>query len=60
MKLLQQLLEMSKARNADKPATRNFVAKHAQSTGAGRHVDKKGKNAPRDRQKQQWKKEAYL
>lgn len=41
------------------PKPRNFVAKHARNiTGAGRHEDKKGKQAKRSRQKAQWKKEA--
>jgi len=38
--------------------TRNFVAKHARNmSGAGQHVDKKGKKAPRHKQKHAWKKE---
>jgi len=42
-----------------KPVTpRNFVAKHARNTsGAGRHVAKKGEKAPRVRQKRQWKRD---
>lgn len=36
---------------------RNFVAKHMQSCGAGRHEAKKGQLAPRQRQKKAWKKE---
>ena len=36
---------------------RNFVAKNAQRSGAGTHVDKKGKKAPRNRQKREWKRE---
>lgn len=39
------------------PKTRNFVAKHMQKCGAGTHVSKKGKLAPRNRQKKAWKKE---
>ena len=35
----------------------NFVAKHMQRTGAGRHEDKKGKKAKRERQKREWKRE---
>jgi hypothetical protein len=36
----------------------NFVAKHSQSmSGAGQHVDKKGKKAPRHKQKQQFRKQ---
>ena len=35
----------------------NFVAKHAQRSGAGRHVSKKGKFAPRNRQKTAWKRD---
>lgn len=40
--------------------TRNFVAKHARTMtgGAGRHEDKKGKNAARNRQKTEWKRDA--
>jgi len=37
--------------------SRNFVAKHAQRSGAGVHVSKKGKYAPRHKQKRDWKKE---
>lgn len=36
---------------------RNLVAKHAQTSGAGTHQTKRGKKAPRHRQKKQWKKE---
>lgn len=37
---------------------RNFVAKHAHNmSGAGQHVSKKGKKAPRHKQKARWKKE---
>lgn len=39
------------------PHKRNFVAKHAKRSGAGVHKDKTGSNAPRSRQKQQWKKQ---
>lgn len=43
----------------EKPKARNFVAKHARGmTGAGRHEDKKGKNASRNRQKSEWKRDA--
>lgn len=40
-----------------KERDRNFVAKHAKRSGAGAHKDKEGPNAPRHRQKQQWKKD---
>lgn len=40
-----------------KPKINNFVAKHAQTCGAGQHVSKTGKFAPRNRQKKAWKKE---
>lgn len=37
--------------------SRNFVAKHAANmSGAGQHVTKKGKKAPRHKQKQQFRK----
>ena len=35
----------------------NFVAKHAQRSGAGKHVAKRGKFAPRNRQKIAWKRD---
>jgi len=35
----------------------NFVAKHAQRSGAGKHVSKKGKFAPRCKQKTAWKRD---
>lgn len=38
---------------------RNFTAKNAQKCGAGFHQPKKGKQAPRTRQKRQWKKEVF-
>lgn len=40
-----------------KTKDRNFVAKNAQTCGAGRHEAKKGKFASRNRQKKQWKQE---
>jgi len=41
------------------PKRRNYVAKAARNmSGSGRHVDKKGKQAQRQRQKLQWKREA--
>ena len=59
MKLLQQLLETSKRKEAS-PRINNFVAKHAQQkTGAGQHEDKTGKKASRQRQKRAWKRELY-
>lgn len=33
----------------------NFVAKHAQTSGAGLHETKRGKRAKRARQKRSWK-----
>lgn len=37
--------------------TRNLVAKHARNmSGAGQHTTKKGKKAPRHKQKQQFRK----
>ena len=41
-----RLIEIFEAKNANKkkvtpPAPRNFVAKHAQTSGAGSHTDKK-------------------
>lgn len=41
----------------DLPKRRNFVAKHAHTGGAGKHVAKKGQKAPRVRQKRDWKKD---
>lgn len=35
----------------------NFVAKHAQRCGAGRHAEKNGRFALRARQKRNWKRE---
>lgn len=35
---------------------RNFVAKHAPTTGAGRHEAKRGKHAKRAKQKQDFQK----
>lgn len=38
---------------------RNIVAKHSRNmAGAGQHVTKRGKKAPRHRQKREWKREA--
>lgn len=52
------LIEISKPLKV-KPTFPNFVAKHAKKSGAGVHVEKKGKNAPRHKQKRQWKKEIH-
>jgi alcohol dehydrogenase class IV len=57
MSLLQEVHKMMKNMEMPKLHDRNFVAKHAQRAGAGVHKDKKGPNAPRHRQKQQWKRE---
>lgn len=43
----------------DKPAIRNFVAKHGQRSGAGTHQAKGGKKAPRARQKEQVRKQMF-
>lgn len=55
MSLLTEIYKMTK----DMPKLRdhNFVAKHAPRAGAGVHKDKTGPNAPRNRQKKEWKKE---
>ncbi len=45
------------SKDMPKPHERNFVAKHAKRSGAGAHKEKIGPHAPRNRQKQQWKKE---
>lgn len=57
MSLLQEVHKIMK----DMPKLRdhNFVAKHAQRVGAGVHKDKTGPNAPRHRQKREWKKEVH-
>ena len=55
MKLLVEIHKMIK--DMPKERDRNFVAKHAKRSGAGAHKDKEGPNAPRHRQKQQWKKD---
>ena len=65
---LQDLMEMANTKkknkrdkNLDVDAQRNFVAKNARSkSGAGQHEDKVGKNASRNRQKRQWKKEENM
>lgn len=36
---------------------RNYVAKYAQTCGAGQHRAKKGQLASRERQKREWKRE---
>lgn len=36
---------------------RNYVAKNATRSGAGRHIEKIGQRAPRVRQKRLWKRE---
>lgn len=46
-----------KKRKNKKLHINNFVAKHAQNSGAGQHVDKIGEKAPRVRQKRAWKKQ---
>jgi hypothetical protein len=57
MKLDDILKEAKK--NKGLPKARNFVAKHARGmSGAGRHEDKKGQQAKRERQKREWKREA--
>ena len=61
--LVEQILgDLAEGKNkkvkSDLPKTRNYVAKNAMSkSGAGAHEDKKGKNASRNRQKRDWKKE---
>lgn len=41
-----------------KSTFQNFVVKHSiNKSGAGAHIPKKGNNAPRVRQKRDWKKE---
>lgn len=57
MSLLTEIHKMMKLSDMPKARDRNFVAKHATRSGAGVHQDKTGPNAPRHRQKQQWKKE---
>lgn len=44
-----------KVKDVIKP--RNFVAKHAIKSGAGRHEAKKGKHAKRAKQKQQFRRD---
>lgn len=56
MSLLVEIHNIMK-RDMPKPHERNFVAKYAKRAGAGVHKDKAGSNAPRNRQKQQWKRE---
>ena len=58
MDLIKILNEMAKGLNKDgTPKRQNFVAKYMQNSGAGTHAAKKGKLAPRARQKKEWKKE---
>lgn len=57
MSLLQEVHKIMK--DMPKLHDRNYVAKHAQRVGAGVHKDKTGPNAPRNRQKQAWKKEVH-
>lgn len=57
MSLLQEVHKIMK--DMPKPHERNFVAKHAKRAGAGVHKDKEGDRAPRNRQKQAWKKEVH-
>lgn len=56
MSLLLELHKLMK-KNMPKVRDHNFVAKHAQSSGAGVHKDKDGTRAPRSHQKRAWKKE---
>lgn len=57
MSLLNEIHKIMK--HTPKLRDHNFVAKHAKRGGAGVHKDKTGPNAPRVRQKQQWKKEVF-
>lgn len=59
MSLLQEVHKIMKMSDMPKANDRNFVAKHAQRAGAGVHKDKTGANAPRNRQKKEWKKEQW-
>jgi hypothetical protein len=54
---LEQIIEMAKKQKVKPLKTRNFVAKNAPTTGAGRHADKKGKHASRARQKEQMRRD---
>lgn len=58
MSLLAEIYKIGK-KKAPKVRDHNFVAKHAQSSGAGVHADKNGPRAPRSKQKQEWKKEIH-
>lgn len=70
MSLLKELLAEARrsrvkhvAKPQDEPVMgekpRNFVAKHSHNmTGAGRHEDKNGKKASRNRQKKEWKRDS--
>jgi len=49
-----------KAENPTMDDQRNLVAVNAQTSGAGAHEEKTGRNASRTRQKRQWKKEAGI
>jgi hypothetical protein len=59
MTLLQEVFKEMK--KMEMPKQRNLVAMgHGRvASGAGAHMDKGGKKAPRNRQKQQWKKETW-
>ncbi len=57
MSLLTEIHKIMK--DMPKLRDRNFVAKFAKRAGAGVHKDKTGPNAPRNRQKREWKKEIH-
>lgn len=57
MSLLTEIYKIAK--EMPKLHDRNFVAKHSQRVGAGVHKDKTGPNAPRNKQKKEWKKEIH-
>ncbi len=57
MSLLFEIHKIMKKMEMPKLRDRNFVAKNAPRAGAGIHKDKVGPRAPRNRQKQQWKRE---
>lgn len=59
MRLLREVLKEMKKMELPKLRDHNFVAKHAQRSGAGVHKDKSGKKSSRARQKQQWRKEEF-
>lgn len=52
MTLLRELLEMAGVKKQ-----RNFVAKNMKGSGAGPHEEKKGKHAPRHKQKEETRKQ---